>query len=157
ERQAARAHYEKAVNHFNANEYTAAADEFLLVYKTAPQPALLYNAAQAYRLGNDVPRAIEYYQAFLRTAPEARQRPEVERRVRELSAQAGGPARVAVPPDLGTATQPVAVAPTPAAGGSDRLQAVADVIKANRSGFRGCFDRWSKAHAGVSGRVTLTF
>ena len=49
----AREHYDKAVSHFNANEYGPAAEEFLAVYKAVPQPALLYNAAQAYRLGGD--------------------------------------------------------------------------------------------------------
>ncbi len=48
--------------------------------------------------------------------------------------------------------------PPPSNGaGSDRLQAVADVIKQNRAGFRACFDKWSKAHTGVNGRVTLAF
>jgi tetratricopeptide (TPR) repeat protein len=162
ERQVARAHYEKAVNHFNANEYAAAAEEFLLVYKTAPQPALLFNAAQAFRLGNEPARALESYQAFLKAAPDARQRPDVERRIRDLQAQvATGPARpAAAPPDMAVAmptTPPVAVAEKKGGGGSDRLQAVAEVIKANRAGFRACFDRWSKAHPGVNGSVALTF
>jgi hypothetical protein len=164
ERQAARAHYEKAITHFNANEYAAAADEFLLVYKTSPQPALLYNAAQAYRLGNDAPRALEHYRAFLTAQPEARQRPEVERRIRELSSQVAGKAPPPPLPDMAVATKAVIDKPAdkPAGvtdktgGGSDRLAALTDVIKANRAGFRACFDRWSKAHPGVNGRVTLT-
>ncbi len=61
----ARAHYDKAVIHFNANEYVAAAEEFLLVHKAVSQPALLYNAAQAFRLGGDSDKALENYRAFL--------------------------------------------------------------------------------------------
>src|SRR5512142_2386121 len=77
-RAVAREHYEKAVSHFNANEYPAAAAEFLAVYKAVPQPALLYNAAQAYRLGGDGPKALESYRAFLKAAPDAKQKGDVE-------------------------------------------------------------------------------
>src|SRR3981081_3692658 len=78
ERKVARAHYEKAVNHFNAGEYVPAADEFQAVYKIVPQPVLLYDAAQAYRLAADTPKALEFYQAYMKAAPpEAAQRSEV--------------------------------------------------------------------------------
>jgi tetratricopeptide (TPR) repeat protein len=148
----ARAHYEKAVNHFNANEYVAAAEEFLLVNKAVPQPALLYNAAQAFRLGGDGDKALEYYRAFLKAAPQARQRPDVERRISELEHKV---VPVKTVPDM--AVPPPTTKSTNAAGGSDRLAAIAEVIKQNRAGFRACFDKWSKAHAGVNGKVTLTF
>jgi hypothetical protein len=161
QRKAAREHYDKAVIHFNAGEYGPAADEFLLVYKASLQPALLYNAAQAYRLGGDAAHAIENYQAFLHAVPDAPKRPEIERRLHELGGK--GPVAVAAPPDMSApAVRPIAVTekpnPTPASGaGSDRLAAVAELIKANRAGFRACFDRWGKGHPGVGGRVTLTF
>ncbi|HEY2748399.1 MAG TPA: AgmX/PglI C-terminal domain-containing protein [Polyangia bacterium] len=151
----ARAHYEKAVNHFNANEYAAAAEEFLLVHKAVPQPALLYNAAQAFRLGGEGDKALANYRAFLKAAPQAKQRPDVERRISELEHKVVAVKAVpdmAVPPS-GATTRPTMTAN----GGSDRLQATAEVIKQNRAGFRACFDKWSKAHAGVNGRVTLTF
>jgi tetratricopeptide (TPR) repeat protein len=152
ERAVARAHYDKAVSHFNANEYVAAADEFLAVYKAIPQPALLYNAAQAYRLGSEPDKALTYYRSFAKAAPTAKQHEDVERRIAELEKRVP-PA----PPDLGTpANRPKATATSPT-GGSDRLQAVTAVIKQSRPGFRACFDKWSKGHPGVNGRVTLTF
>lgn len=158
----AREHYDKAVVHFNANEYAAAGEEFLATYKAVPQPALLYNAAQAYRLGNDREHALENYRAFLKAAPEAKQRPDVERRIKELSAST---VPVAAPPPDMSAPKLATKTPPPTeksddktkAGGSDRLQAVSEVVKQNRAGFRACFDRWSKAHPGVNGRVSLTF
>jgi hypothetical protein len=163
-RAVAREHYEKAVNHFNAGEYVAAADEFLAVHKAVPQPALLYNAAQAFRLGGDGPKALENYRTFLKEAPEAKQRPDVERRIKELESKA---VVVKAAPDMSVPDKLVVPVKTPAktptttpasgTGGSDRLQAVADVVKQNRAGFRTCFDKWSKAHPGVNGRVTLTF
>jgi tetratricopeptide (TPR) repeat protein len=153
----AREHYDKAVSHFNANEYGPAAEEFLAVYKAVPQPALLYNAAQAYRLGGDGPKAVESYRAFLKASPEAKQKADVERRIKELE----GKSVVAVK-DVPDMSPPPAVVATStkigaSTGGSDRTQAIAEVIKQNRAGFRACFDKWAKAHKGVDGKVTLTF
>jgi hypothetical protein len=86
--------------------------------------------------------------------PEAKQRPDVERRIAELEHKsvAKGPPDMAVPaktppPQMGTKTT----------AGSDRLAGITEVIKQNRAGFRACFDKWSAQHAGVNGRVTLTF
>jgi tetratricopeptide (TPR) repeat protein len=149
----ARAHYEKAVTHFNANEYAAAAEEFLLVHKAVSQPALLYNAAQAFRLGGERDKALENYRAFLKAAPAAKQRPDVERRIAELEHKV---VAVKAVPDMAVAPTGATTKPSNGAG-SDRLQAIAEVIKQNRAGFRGCFDKWAKAHTGVNGRVTLTF
>jgi tetratricopeptide (TPR) repeat protein len=155
-RKTAREHYDKAVLHFNGNEYGAAAEEFLATYKAVPQPALLYNAAQAYRLAGDREHALESYRAFLKSAPDAKQRPDVERRIKELSATAT-PVVAAPPPDMSAPAKQVPPSAADKSGGSDRLQAVADVVKQNRTGFRACFDKWSKAHPGVNGRVSLTF
>jgi len=158
-RAAARQHYEKAVNHFNAGEYVAAGEEFLAVHNAVPQPALLYNAAQAFRLGGDGPKALENYRTFLKQAPDAKQRPDVERRIKELEGKTVVVKAVpdmSVPDKLVVPTKPTTTT-TAGTGGSDRLQAVAEVVKQNRAGFRACFDKWSKSHPGVNGRVTLTF
>jgi tetratricopeptide (TPR) repeat protein len=149
----AREHYAKAVTHFNASEYGAAADEFLAVYQAVPQPALLYNAAQAYRLAGDREKALARYQQFVKDAPAAKQRADVDKRIAELESKPPVVAVKAVP-DMAA---PAVTTTTAAAGGSDRLQAIADVVKQNRAGFRACFDKWSKGHKGVDGKVTLTF
>ena len=69
------------------------------MHKAIPQPALLYNAAQAYRLGGDGPKALEYYRVFLKEAPQAKQRPDVERRIAELENKT---VLVKAPPDMST-------------------------------------------------------
>ncbi len=153
-RAVAREHYDKAVNHFNASEYAPAAEEFLAVYKAIPQPALLYNAAQSYRLGHEPARALEYYRAFAKAAPQAKQHADVERRIKELERKEV--VAVKETPDM------AAPAPTPltrpaTTTTSDRLPGITLVVKQNRAGFRACFDKWSKAHPGVNGRVKLTF
>jgi hypothetical protein len=122
-----------------------------------PQPALLYNAAQAYRLAGDGPKAVDSYRAFLKAAPEAKQKGDVERRIKELEGK--GVVAVKVVPDMAA---PPAVVPTSSkvgasTGGSDRTAAIAEDIKQSRAGFRACFDKWAKAHKGVDGKVTLTF
>jgi tetratricopeptide (TPR) repeat protein len=151
----AREHYAKAVSHFNDGEYAAAADEFLAAHQAVPQPALLYNAAQAYRLGGDVPKALAQYRAFLAAAPAARQRADVEKRIAELEAKST--VVVKAVPDMSAPAAKTTGTSAKGTGGSDRLQAVAEVIKQNRAAFRACFDKWGKAHPGVNGRVTLTF
>lgn len=157
----AREHYDKAVSHFNANEYSAAAEEFLAVYKAVPQSALLYNAAQAYRLGGDGAKALDEYRAFLKAQPEAKQKADVERKIKELEGK-GPVVAVKVVPDMAITTTTTTKTSTSAstsagANGSDRFGAIVEVIKQNRAGFRACFDKWAKTHKGVDGKVTLTF
>jgi hypothetical protein len=41
--------------------------------------------------------------------------------------------------------------------GSDRFQPMIDVIKANRDGFRRCFDLWGKTHRGESATMYMVF
>ena len=166
ERKLARGHYEKAVNHFNAGEYVPAADEFQAVYKIVPQPVLLYDAAQAYRLASATQKALEFYQAYMKSAPpNAEQRGEVGKRIKDLGGSVGDATPAADKTRDKPKDRPLAVADKPkdkpadklvVTGNSDRVAAVAEAIKANRIGFRGCFDKWSKSHPGVSGRVTLT-
>ena len=43
------------------------------------------------------------------------------------------------------------------AGSTDRFQAMVDVIRANRDGFRRCFDLWSAKNPGVDGKVFLVW
>jgi hypothetical protein len=44
---------------------------------------------------------------------------------------------------------------TPA--GSDRMQPMMDLIKANRDGFRKCFDLWGKKNPGQAGKIAFQF
>ncbi len=211
ERAAARQHYDKAVTHFNLGEFVEAAAEFRAVYKVAPQAALLYDAAQAYRLGNDREKAAFFYQSYLRAEPGSPRRADVERRIRELQPNATPasapplappPERlpgVEMPPETRPAkpdappppskpaektpsqpdvkpeavtkpvpadtkaqatTAPATATTAPAAAGtgnSERLKPVVELIRKNRAGFRGCFDRWSEKHPGTGGTVTLSF
>ena len=44
-----------------------------------------------------------------------------------------------------------------APAGSDRMQAMMDLVKANRDGFRKCFDLWGKKNPGQAGKISFQF
>jgi tetratricopeptide (TPR) repeat protein len=66
EKMDARRHYEKATAAFGLGKYDEAAREYEAAFELKPDPALLYNAAQAYRLAGRSARAIELYRNYLR-------------------------------------------------------------------------------------------
>src|SRR5687767_12107576 len=67
--QEARSHFEEAQKHYAVGEFESAADEYQLAYKAKPDPALLYNAAQSFRLANQPARAIILYKNYLQFYP----------------------------------------------------------------------------------------
>jgi tetratricopeptide (TPR) repeat protein len=81
-----RAHFEAGMAHFNLQEYDDAIKEFESGYRLKPDPVLLYNLAQAHRLAGHNERALYFYRAYLRSEPGARERDEVEARIRDLEA-----------------------------------------------------------------------
>ena len=87
---AAKAHYETGVRHFDLSEYEPALVEFKEAYRNKPDPAFLYNIAQCHRKLGHVDEAITFYQSYLRRAPDAKNRDEVERRIAELQASRAG-------------------------------------------------------------------
>lgn len=78
--------FESATAEFNLGHYEKAASMYEEVYKTTLEPVLLYNIAQARRLGGDLERAIFFYKGYLRAQPQAKNRVEVQRRIIELEA-----------------------------------------------------------------------
>jgi hypothetical protein len=45
----------------------------------------------------------------------------------------------------------------PAAAGSDRMDAMFALVKANKDGFRKCFDLWGKKNPGQAGNIAFQF
>jgi tetratricopeptide (TPR) repeat protein len=80
----ARQHYERGMTHYQLGEFKAAVDEFKQAYALAPAPGLLFNLAQASRLGKQYEQALYFYRTYLRVAPEAQNRTDVEQRIAEL-------------------------------------------------------------------------
>lgn len=80
----ARAHYEKATNHFAVGEFAEAAVEYQAAYKLKPDPALLYNAAQSYRLARNHEKALILYRNYLQLYPNEPNADEVRSQIAKL-------------------------------------------------------------------------
>jgi len=80
----AKRHYEEGTKAFNLAEFPRAVAEFKAAYNAKPDPLLLYNIAQAFRLGADEAQALLFYKSFLRNMPDAPNRKEVEAKIRTL-------------------------------------------------------------------------
>jgi len=112
ERQDARRHYDRATAAFGLGKYEEAATEYEAAFDLKPDPALLYNAAQAYRLAGRAPRAIELYRNYLRLYGDSENADDARQHMLRLeSASAGGGPAGSIPVSPPAAA--VAVAPTP--------------------------------------------
>jgi tetratricopeptide (TPR) repeat protein len=80
----ARTHYRRGMKAYDLGRYLDAAHEYEQAYDAKEDPALLFNIAQAYRLGGDNASAVRAYRSFLRRVPRAPNRAEVEARIDEL-------------------------------------------------------------------------
>jgi len=123
---AAKARYESGVRHYDLSEWEAALLDFKEAYRNKPDPAFLYNIAQCHRKLGRADEAIAFYQTYLRRAPDAKNREEVERRIAELEREmaAASPAPAAAPVAAASSslpppsTAPTPIAPPPPAGGT---------------------------------------
>ena len=62
--------YEEATAAFGLGKYAEAAEKYEAAFALRPDPALLYNAAQSYRLAGNKPRALELYRNYVRLYPD---------------------------------------------------------------------------------------
>jgi tetratricopeptide (TPR) repeat protein len=118
----ARVYLDKATAAYALNKYAVAAENFEKAFELKPDPALLYNAAQAYRLAGNKERALELYESYLRVyGKKASSREQVEQRIRDLKQAIAHDKSVATSPPnntlpVGRATEPPpAPAPAPVA------------------------------------------
>jgi tetratricopeptide (TPR) repeat protein len=66
----ARRFYEEATAAFGLGRYDLAAEKYEMAFGVRPDPALLYNAAQSYRLAGNKARAMELYRNYVRLYPD---------------------------------------------------------------------------------------
>jgi len=81
------AHFERAQQHFNDEDYAAAIPELKAAYALEPNPMLLYAWAQAERLAGSCSRAAELYRRFLDTEPAQDQRQLAEANLVDCEAE----------------------------------------------------------------------
>jgi hypothetical protein len=84
---AVRGEYEAGVRYFDRSEFNEALTAFANAYHARPDAAFLFNIAQCHRKLGHIDDAIASYQTFLREAPDAKNRSDVERRIAELEIQ----------------------------------------------------------------------
>jgi tetratricopeptide (TPR) repeat protein len=105
----ARAYNQKATAAFALGKYAAAADYFEKAFELKPDPALLYNAAQAHRMAGDKERALALYQNYVRVyGGSPGQRADVEKHIEELKKAIEHDKEVATSPP--TNTEPISPA-----------------------------------------------
>ncbi len=81
---AARARYKSGTKHFDLGEFKAALEDFKEAFRLKEDPVILYNIGQCYRLLQDNVEAVRAYRSYLRRAPEAPNRVEVEAKIATL-------------------------------------------------------------------------
>jgi len=101
----AKLHYEKATGYYALGKYGDAAEEYEKAFALKPDPALLYNAAQAHRVAGNKVRALELYTNYVRVyGDQIANKAEVNRHIASL--------RKAIETDRETANAPP-VSPQP--------------------------------------------
>ena len=77
-------HFNQGTRHYELAHYKEALAEYDAAFMAVPDPAYLFNIAQCHRkMGHDK-EAVEFYKSFLRAAPNAPNRADVEKRIQEL-------------------------------------------------------------------------
>jgi tetratricopeptide (TPR) repeat protein len=80
----ARARLREGVKAYEAKRYKDAVDAFLAANRLVPNPGLSFNTAKAYEKLGDAAGALSFFRDYLRRAPEASDRAEVERKIKKL-------------------------------------------------------------------------
>jgi tetratricopeptide (TPR) repeat protein len=83
----ARTLFTEGTRHYQAGRLDEALERFLDAWRILRSPELAYNVARTYERMGEARRGIEFYRHYLRrAAPDAAEREDVERRIRELEA-----------------------------------------------------------------------
>lgn len=127
QRQEMMEHYERATRAYDVQKYQEAVAEYQKAYEIGGDPAMLYNVAQAYRLGDQLTEALHTYRRYLQRSPTARNREDVERKIADLeqaiearrkAAEAAAQARQAATPAPSATPAPATPPPSPGGDGS---------------------------------------
>jgi tetratricopeptide (TPR) repeat protein len=110
----ARAHYLKAQTHYAVGEFVEAGDEYQAAYKLKNDPALLYDAAQSFRLGGKLDKALILYRNYLQFYPDETAAPMVKQRIVELKEAIASSEHAKTNPPTGPVPPKPEVLPTPA-------------------------------------------
>src|SRR4029079_18853040 len=122
----ARALAQEATTHYAVGEFTQSAEKYQAAYKLKPDPALLYNAAQAYRMAGNNDNARLLSKNYVMFYPNEKNVPNVQQQITKLQEAIAAqhkaqtqPPTTTEPPSSGAVAPPspsaVAATPPPAA------------------------------------------
>src|SRR5579859_336470 len=83
-REEAREHFQRGIKAYEVARYDEAIAEFSAAYMIKAEPGILFNLAQAYRLGGRRQDALRTYRMFLTKVPDAPNRHDIEVLIAEL-------------------------------------------------------------------------
>lgn len=83
----AKALYDEGLRYYNVGDYDRAAEKFGESYVIVAAPLLLFNIAQANRLGGDCEQALRSYRTYLREVPKPDNRQQVDQAIRICEAK----------------------------------------------------------------------
>lgn len=83
----AKAHFKQGRDYQDQGDYAKAAEEYKAAYELDRRPEMLFNIAQAYRLADAKPQALDYYKQYLAAQPEGLGAAESRQHVDELEKQ----------------------------------------------------------------------
>jgi tetratricopeptide (TPR) repeat protein len=104
---------QKATTAYGLGRYAEAAQLFESAFEAEGEPALLYNAAQSYRLAGNKERAVTLYRNYLHLYARGETRTQLEARIVELE-KAIASEKAAQPPSKESEKPPVGATPVPA-------------------------------------------
>lgn len=82
----AQAHFDRGAKLYNLGHFQDAIPEFEKAYDLDPSPIFLFNIAQSHRQLGNKERALFFYRRYVEQAPNAPNRDDVQRRMKELQA-----------------------------------------------------------------------
>lgn len=124
----ARALSQEATAHYAVGEFIQAAEKYQAAYKLKADPALLYNAAQSYRLAGKNDKALLLYKNYVMFYPNARNVPNVQQQIAKLQEAIAAQEKAQTQPPTTTepaggaggavaSSAPAVTSPPPATGG----------------------------------------
>lgn len=112
--ESARDYFDRATAQFALGKYADAAANYEKCFELKPDPAILYNAAQAHRLAGNKSRALELYQNYVRIyRTRISNLAEVQRHIDNLRSALATDRRISTQPPI-TTRPPTAATETPA-------------------------------------------
>ena len=98
----ARTHFQRATAHYAVGEFAEAAVEYQAAYMLKQDPALLFDAAQAYRLAGDHKRALILYRNYLQMFPNEPNASLVRTQIEQLKSVIAADEKAKTSPPTGT-------------------------------------------------------